>query len=99
MNRSRQHENGGALVMALMLVVVVGMWTTYPARPIDGVIGSGYLPYGRERDRPLQNLVSRKVIAKHLKDRGIAVTDEESKIHHRQIEILVAYHQMATLFC
>ncbi len=36
---------------------VAGMWTTYPARPIDGVMVSDYLPYGRGRDRPLANLV------------------------------------------
>ena len=35
----------------------VGMWTTYPARPIDGVMVSDYLPYGRGRDAPLANLV------------------------------------------
>ena len=36
---------------------VVGMWTTYPARTIDGVMVSDYLPYGRGRDAPLANLV------------------------------------------
>jgi len=36
---------------------VAGMWTTYPARPIDGVMVSDYLPYGRRRDKPLANLV------------------------------------------
>lgn len=36
---------------------VVGMWTTYPARPIDGVMVSDYLPYGRGRDVPLADLV------------------------------------------
>ncbi|MBK6898443.1 MAG: alkaline phosphatase family protein [bacterium] len=36
---------------------VSGMWTTYPARPIDGVMVSDYLPYGRERSVPLANLV------------------------------------------
>jgi len=36
---------------------VAGMWTTYPARPIEGVMVSDYLPYGRGRDRPLANLV------------------------------------------
>lgn len=30
-----------------------GMWTTYPARPIEGVMVSEYLPYGRERSVPL----------------------------------------------
>jgi predicted AlkP superfamily phosphohydrolase/phosphomutase len=36
---------------------IVGMWTTYPARPIDGVMVSDYLPYGSKRDKPLANLV------------------------------------------
>jgi len=36
---------------------IVGMWTTYPARPIRGVMVSDYLPYGRGRDKPLANLV------------------------------------------
>ncbi len=35
---------------------VVGMWTTYPARPIDGVMVSDYFPYGKDRGRPLANL-------------------------------------------
>ena len=35
---------------------VVGMWTTYPARPINGVMISDYLPYGSMRDKPLANL-------------------------------------------
>ncbi|MCP4573910.1 MAG: hypothetical protein GY838_16245 [bacterium] len=36
---------------------IVGMWTTYPARPIEGVMVSDYLPYGRSRNKPLENLV------------------------------------------
>ncbi|MEN8006458.1 MAG: alkaline phosphatase family protein [Candidatus Krumholzibacteriota bacterium] len=40
-----------------MSTAVAGMWTTYPTRPIDGVMVSDYLPYGRGRDRPLANLV------------------------------------------
>ncbi len=40
-----------------MSTSVVGMWTTYPARPIDGVMVSDYLPYGRGRDAPLADLV------------------------------------------
>jgi predicted AlkP superfamily phosphohydrolase/phosphomutase len=37
---------------------VVGMWTTYPARPINGVMVSDYLPYGHGRERALANLVA-----------------------------------------
>ncbi|MFH2053610.1 MAG: alkaline phosphatase family protein [bacterium] len=36
---------------------IIGMWTTYPARPISGVMVSDYLPYGVGRERPLANLV------------------------------------------
>ena len=36
---------------------ITGMWTTYPARPINGVMVSDYLPYGHGRDKPLANLV------------------------------------------
>nr|MEE4269695.1 alkaline phosphatase family protein [Candidatus Krumholzibacteria bacterium] len=36
---------------------LVGMWTTYPARPINGVMVSDYLPYGSHRDKPLEGLV------------------------------------------
>jgi len=36
---------------------IVGMWTTYPARPIDGVMVSDYLPYGHARAQALKNLV------------------------------------------
>lgn len=37
---------------------VSGMWTTFPARPIDGIMVSDYLPYGREREKPLAGLVT-----------------------------------------
>ncbi len=36
---------------------VMGMWTTYPARPIDGVMVSDFLPYGAKREHPLEALV------------------------------------------
>ncbi len=35
---------------------LVGMWTTYPARPINGVMVSDYVPFGRTRERPLKGL-------------------------------------------
>lgn len=37
---------------------VIGMWTTYPARAIRGVMVSDYLTYGREREDPLAGLVT-----------------------------------------
>ncbi len=36
---------------------VMGMWSTYPARPIEGVMVSDFLPYGSKREHPLANLV------------------------------------------
>jgi len=36
--------------------MISGMWTTYPARPINGVMVSDYLPYGHNRAKPLANL-------------------------------------------
>lgn len=35
---------------------LVGMWTTFPARAINGVMISDYVPYGRTRDKPLAGL-------------------------------------------
>jgi predicted AlkP superfamily phosphohydrolase/phosphomutase len=37
--------------------LVIGMWTTFPAREINGVMVSDYLPYGRDREKPLVGLV------------------------------------------
>ena len=36
---------------------VVGMWTTFPAREINGVMVSDYLPYGHGREKALEGLV------------------------------------------
>ncbi len=44
------------LSAADMSTAVMGMWTTYPARPINGVMVSDYLPYGHGRKQPLANL-------------------------------------------
>ncbi len=35
---------------------LVGMWTTFPARPINGVMVSDYVPYGSSRNKPLAGL-------------------------------------------
>jgi len=37
---------------------ILGMWTTYPAREIAGVMVSDYLTYGGHRERPLAGLVT-----------------------------------------
>jgi predicted AlkP superfamily phosphohydrolase/phosphomutase len=36
---------------------IIGMWTTYPARQINGVMVSDYLPYGSDREKQLVGLV------------------------------------------
>jgi len=41
-----------------MSTAVIGMWSTYPARPINGVMVSDYLPYGSKRLKPMANLAS-----------------------------------------
>lgn len=59
---------------------VVGMWTTYPARPINGVMVSDYLPYGHGRERPLANLVSPDSLSAELIDLRIepaSITTEQ----------------------
>ncbi len=35
---------------------LVGMWTTFPARPIDGVMVSDYVPYGKSREKAMEGL-------------------------------------------
>ncbi len=45
------------LTAANRSTAIMGMWTTYPARPIDGVMVSDFLPYGSKREHPLANLV------------------------------------------
>lgn len=37
---------------------IIGMWMTYPARPINGVLVSDYLPYGKKHNRSLTGLAS-----------------------------------------
>ncbi len=59
---------------------MVGMWSTYPTRPINGVLVSDYLPYGRARKKPLENLVypdelTEKVIS--LRVDPDSLTDEQ----------------------
>lgn len=59
---------------------VAGMWSTYPARPIDGVMVSDYLPYGRERDKPLANLAypdSLSAIVADLRVDPASIADEQ----------------------
>lgn len=44
------------LSAANMSTAIAGMWTTYPARPINGVMVSDYFPYGHGRHKALANL-------------------------------------------
>jgi predicted AlkP superfamily phosphohydrolase/phosphomutase len=45
---------------------VIGMWTTYPARPIAGVMVSDYLPYAGDLRHPLAGLVTPDSLAESL---------------------------------
>jgi predicted AlkP superfamily phosphohydrolase/phosphomutase len=59
---------------------VSGMWTTYPARPIDGVMVSDYLSYGKERIKPLEGLVypaslTERVVACRVDPRSLQASD------------------------
>jgi predicted AlkP superfamily phosphohydrolase/phosphomutase len=63
-----------------MSTAVTGMWSTYPARPIDGVMVSDYLPYGREREKPLANLASPDSLSARvaaLRVDPASITDEQ----------------------
>lgn len=59
---------------------LVGMWTTYPARPIDGVMVSDYVPYGSSRTKPLAGLCypdSLTSMALALRVDAADITDEQ----------------------
>lgn len=43
--------------MSGQTTAIIGMWTTYPARPIKGVMVSDFLAYRGPRDNPLVNVV------------------------------------------
>ncbi len=45
---------------------VIGMWTTYPARRINGVMVSDYLPYAGDMRHPLAGLVTPDSLAASL---------------------------------
>ncbi|MCP4679890.1 MAG: hypothetical protein GY854_31230 [Deltaproteobacteria bacterium] len=45
---------------------IIGMWNTYPARRIRGVMVSDYLAYGGGREKPLSGLVAPKSLAPQL---------------------------------
>ncbi len=69
---------------------LVGMWTTYPARPINGVMVSDYVPYGSNRDKPLAGLcypdslaefaVSLRVDAEDITDEQLAMFIPADKV-------------------
>ncbi len=40
-----------------LTTMLLGMWSTHPARPIEGVMVSDFLPYGHGRDRAHDGLV------------------------------------------
>jgi hypothetical protein len=51
------------------------MWATYPARPINGVMVSDYLPYGSGRAGKLEGLVSPDSLAGVVGDLSVAADD------------------------
>ncbi|PID78898.1 hypothetical protein CSA17_06230 [bacterium DOLJORAL78_65_58] len=59
---------------------LVGMWTTYPARPIAGVMVSDYVPYSKGRQKPLEGLCypdSLSEMVMRLRVDAEEVTDEQ----------------------
>lgn len=59
---------------------VAGMWSTYPTRPITGVMVSDYLPYGHGREKALANLAypdSLSEIVMGLRIDPATITDEQ----------------------
>ena len=75
-----------------LTTAIMAMWTTYPARPINGVMVSDYLPYGRARQKALTNLVfpdslsdimmSLRVNPDSLSSGDLARFIDEDKIEH-----------------
>jgi predicted AlkP superfamily phosphohydrolase/phosphomutase len=51
---------------AKLTTAVIGMWVTYPARPISGVMVSDYLTYSSKRPRPLEGLVTPDSLANRI---------------------------------
>jgi predicted AlkP superfamily phosphohydrolase/phosphomutase len=60
---------------AELSTAIIGMWTTYPARDINGVMVSDYLPYGGHRELPLQGLVSPDSLVDIVVDLKVKPTD------------------------
>ncbi len=54
---------------------VMGMWNTYPARDIAGVMVSDYLPYGHERETPLAGLVAPDSLTEAVLARRVSSDD------------------------
>ena len=54
---------------------IMGMWTTYPARDITGVMVSDYLPYGGHREVPLNGLVSPDSLVQTIEDLRVGPGD------------------------
>ncbi|MFN2371483.1 MAG: alkaline phosphatase family protein, partial [Candidatus Krumholzibacteriia bacterium] len=74
-----------------MSTSIVGMWTTYPARPINGVMVSDYLPYGHGRDAPLANLV----YPDSLTDQVVALRVDPADITDEQLLRFLDPEQLA----
>ena len=63
-----------------MSTSLVGMWTTFPARPINGVMVSDYVPYGSSRHKPLAGLCYPDSLAEMVVSLRVSpddITDEQ----------------------
>jgi predicted AlkP superfamily phosphohydrolase/phosphomutase len=70
---------------------LVGMWTTYPARPINGVMISDYVPYGSNRDKPLAGLCYPDSLAEWVVSQRVDPTD----ITDEQLSYFIPADQLA----
>jgi len=71
---------------------VIGMWATYPARDIPGVMVSDYLPYGTDQRRPLQGLVC----PDSLQDAILALRYQPEDVTPAELERFIAPELLAT---
>lgn len=70
---------------------LVGMWTTYPARPINGVMVSDYVPYGKSRDKPLAGLCYPDSLAEMV----VALRVDPEDITDEQLSYFIPADQLA----
>jgi predicted AlkP superfamily phosphohydrolase/phosphomutase len=87
---------------------VIGMWTTYPAREINGAVVSDFLPYGHGREAPLEGLVSpaaytEEILAARVDPQDIPLADlahflPESMLEHAQAAYPEIVEKLKTIY-